>query len=113
MWNSNIHQASLTNWISDGGEGNTHFYTLSKYWTVPDSDKGLPWELEDGVEFFVEVRSYTGPSPYVCTEHKYTLTPSQYSLTLFELLTNGPAAAHTYIAKESPTWLATALTSAT
>lgn len=108
---SNTHNASITNFVADRGSDGMFFYTLAKYWIENHERPVRAWEADENQEFHLEVRSYKGPAPAVCTERKYTLTPPQYAMLLFEVSAHGPDAAHTYITGEVSSWTAATSTS--
>ena len=108
---SNIHSAEITNFTADrGSDGGTHFYSLAKYWTANHERPVQPWDADENQEFFLEIRSYTGPAPCHSSEDKYTLTAPQYAQLLFHVAAFGPDSAHTYIAKQRSAWQAAATT---
>ena len=105
--NHNVHHCAITNFTTDQKNDGMFFYTLAKYWMENHERPVQAWEADEGQEFYLEARSYVGPAPCRCEERKYVLTPSQYSLLLFEVAVNGPEASHTYIERNRPSWAAT------
>ena len=109
--NTTIHNAAITNWVSDLGKDGVFFYTLAKYWTKRHNQED--WEIEGDLEVFLECRSYTGPAPSTRNEYKYVLTYGQYANLLYTVENKGPDASHTLIERTKATWAATPSTSVT
>ncbi len=97
-----IQNATITNWVTDLGEGGMYFYTLAKYFTKHHNQ--ADWDVENDTEVFLECRSYTGPAPRTRNEYKIQLTYGQYSLSLYQVENNGPEVAHNYIERVRPSW---------
>jgi hypothetical protein len=109
--NPTIHNAAITNWVTDLGKDGISFYTLAKYWTKHHNQED--WEIEGDLEFFLECRSYTGPAPQTRNEYKIQLTCGQYAYLLYTVENSGPVVVHNYIERKRPSWLDTPSTSVT